>query len=186
MAAVRDSGLYGVFLIGSFRHDAGLITAFVDRWRPETHTFHLPFGEATITMEDVHYILGLSTAGRPVIHNFGSPSRDELRVMVQDVLGIFSEADEWHESGLKISWMVGQFATCHRLNIHSPDYDMQLIFHIRAHLLLIIASLFPCYTGNTIQFHLLHFVRDHREVGTYSWGSFALAYFTTTCVLPAP
>ena len=70
-----------------------MITAFVDRWRPETHTFHLPFDEATITLEDVHCILGLPTAERPVIDNFGSPNRDELRVMVQDVLGVFPEVD---------------------------------------------------------------------------------------------
>jgi hypothetical protein len=26
------------------RMDKALLTDFVDRWRPETHTFHLPFG----------------------------------------------------------------------------------------------------------------------------------------------
>jgi hypothetical protein len=31
-----------------FNFDAPLITAFMDRWRPETHTFHLPVGEMTL------------------------------------------------------------------------------------------------------------------------------------------
>jgi len=36
------------------------------RWRPETHSFHLPCGEMTIMLEDTHKILGLSVRGRPV------------------------------------------------------------------------------------------------------------------------
>lgn len=176
MTAVRDSGLYGVFLIGSFRHDAGLITAFVERWRQETHTFHLPFAEATITLEDVHYILGLPTAGHPVIHDFDSPTDAELRVMTYESLGVVPDGDYWNKNGLRIKWMVEQFATCDRLDMHSPDYDSQLLFHIRGHLLLIIASLFPNSSGNTIPFHLLHYVGNPTQVSTYSWGSAALAH----------
>jgi hypothetical protein len=42
------------------------ITAMVDRWRPETHSFHLPCGEMTVTLEDMAMILGLPIRGRPV------------------------------------------------------------------------------------------------------------------------
>uniref|UniRef100_K3YKW2 Uncharacterized protein n=1 Tax=Setaria italica TaxID=4555 RepID=K3YKW2_SETIT len=47
--------------------DGPLLTAMVDRWRLETHTFHLPFGEMTITMQDVAMILGLPLDGQPVM-----------------------------------------------------------------------------------------------------------------------
>ncbi|XP_066328824.1 protein MAIN-LIKE 1-like isoform X2 [Miscanthus floridulus] len=47
--------------------DPALLTAAVDRWRPETHTFHLPYGEMTLTMLDVKAIFGLRLEGLPVI-----------------------------------------------------------------------------------------------------------------------
>ncbi|XP_072076810.1 serine/threonine-protein phosphatase 7 long form homolog [Arachis hypogaea] len=43
-----------------------LLSVLVERWRPETHTFHLPVGEVTVTLEDMSYILGLPINGEAV------------------------------------------------------------------------------------------------------------------------
>ena len=54
---LRRSGLYDVVCLGRMQYDRALVTAMVERWRPETHCFHLPFGEVTITLQDVQVCL---------------------------------------------------------------------------------------------------------------------------------
>src|SRR5579859_3104788 len=49
-----------------FNLDKSLLTTLVDRWRPETHTFHLPCGEMAPTLQDVSYLLGLPLLGTAV------------------------------------------------------------------------------------------------------------------------
>ena len=44
------SRFYSVNRIGHITLDWGLITSLVERWYLETHTFHLPVGEMTITL----------------------------------------------------------------------------------------------------------------------------------------
>ena len=52
--------------IVSYFIDYKFILALLERWRPETHTFHLPFGECVITLEDVYMLLGLPIDGKTV------------------------------------------------------------------------------------------------------------------------
>jgi hypothetical protein len=55
------------------RMDEALLTGLVDRWRPETHAFHLPFGKMTVTLKDIAMLTGLPIRGRPVV--FRRPAR---------------------------------------------------------------------------------------------------------------
>ena len=50
-----------------FCYDTALLSALVDRWRPETHSFHLTVGEMSVTLQDVAYQFGLPIAGAPVV-----------------------------------------------------------------------------------------------------------------------
>ena len=64
---LRGSGLLTLCRLvegGPIQLDRSLLTAFVDRWRPETHTLHLPCGEMTPMLQDVAYLLGLPIVGR--------------------------------------------------------------------------------------------------------------------------
>ncbi|KAK1646035.1 hypothetical protein QYE76_063840 [Lolium multiflorum] len=56
----------------------------VDRWRPETHTFHLRAGEMTPTLQDVSMILGLPIQGEPLCMNTAS---DGWRQQMGNLIG---------------------------------------------------------------------------------------------------
>nr|GMD43888.1 serine/threonine-protein phosphatase 7 long form homolog [Ipomoea batatas] len=56
---LRQSGFITITCLRHMKLDHHLITALVERWRPEVHTFHMPFGEVTISLQDVEVLLGL-------------------------------------------------------------------------------------------------------------------------------
>ncbi|RLN18508.1 transposon protein, putative, Mutator sub-class [Panicum miliaceum] len=70
-----------------FPYDQSLLSALVDRWRPVTHTFHMPYGEMAMTLQDVPMLIGLPIHERPI-----GPSvtpvgwRDDLIQRFQGVL----------------------------------------------------------------------------------------------------
>ncbi|KAH1241653.1 Serine/threonine-protein phosphatase 7 long form [Glycine max] len=63
---LRQCGFYWIMKMGYLKINAALITAFIERWRPEIHTFHLRCGEAIITLQDVSVLLGLRIDGAPL------------------------------------------------------------------------------------------------------------------------
>ncbi|KAL0388124.1 UNVERIFIED_CONTAM: Serine/threonine-protein phosphatase 7 long form [Sesamum radiatum] len=52
-------GFLGILQCGHIEIDTHLITALVERWRPETHIFHFSVGEATVTLQDISIIWAL-------------------------------------------------------------------------------------------------------------------------------
>ncbi|CAN1181803.1 Serine/threonine-protein phosphatase 7 long form homolog [Linum perenne] len=105
--------------------DLELITALVERWRPETNTFHLYGGEATITLEDVHFITGLSVDGLPVTSPRLIPSDvDELCAYVESQLGKKPAPSDVLSGRIKMTWLRSHFA--YREGAISDD-DIQTI-----------------------------------------------------------
>ena len=60
-------------------------------WRPKTHTFHLPCGEMTLTMQDVKAIFVLRLGGLPVT---GIVENDHWRELVAQFTGFLPPDDE--------------------------------------------------------------------------------------------
>ncbi|KAJ3687495.1 hypothetical protein LUZ61_016659 [Rhynchospora tenuis] len=64
----------GLIHISKLKHvnvDMALLKAMTEFWRPETHTFHFPVGEMTVTLKDVQYLYGLRTEGYPLTGKTG-------------------------------------------------------------------------------------------------------------------
>lgn len=81
---VIGAGLYDVSRLGSITIDHAIVTALVERWRQETHTFHLSVGEATITLQDVAVLLEFRINGCAVV----SPIMSDVRYMCEELLSI--------------------------------------------------------------------------------------------------
>ena len=63
-----------------------MLSAFCERWHPETTTFHLPFGEMTITLDDVASILHIPIIGSMI--SFSQPLRvDNANALLVELLG---------------------------------------------------------------------------------------------------
>ena len=63
MVLAENNNLTGLLSLPLRSVDHALISAFVERWHPETNTFHMPWGEMTITLHDVRRLVGLSIDG---------------------------------------------------------------------------------------------------------------------------
>ncbi|XP_075633379.1 serine/threonine-protein phosphatase 7 long form homolog [Castanea sativa] len=81
---ITDAGLDGLLQVPHMDLDHALITALVERWRPETHSFHLPHGEMTITLQDIEVIMGVPVHGLPVV---GFTYMDKWRDFCMELLG---------------------------------------------------------------------------------------------------
>ncbi|MFQ6637294.1 hypothetical protein Gotur_013601 [Gossypium turneri] len=76
MPYLEQAGFGSAALIRTFDLRYDLISALVERWCPETHTFHFSYGECTVTLEDVALQLGLSIDGSLVtgVSAFAEPT----------------------------------------------------------------------------------------------------------------
>ena len=91
--------------LGFIKMDWALITALVERWRQETHTFHLPHGEMTITLKDVEVMLGSPVDGKVLVESI------ELNwsKLCFQLLGVSSPPNKLDGSRLNMKWLQDTF-----------------------------------------------------------------------------
>ncbi|XP_027357191.1 protein MAIN-LIKE 2-like [Abrus precatorius] len=124
---LEQLGFAGVAKLRHLKVDHALITALVERWRPETHTFHFPTGECTITLEDVALQLGLRVDGLPVI----APTMFDWEEMCDKYLGIVPvKGESLIGSMVKLKWLRDNM-----LPLQEESSEEEVHTHCRAYIL---------------------------------------------------
>ncbi|KAK9271367.1 hypothetical protein L1049_026957 [Liquidambar formosana] len=166
-----QAGFYGLHRVGLIRLDRALITALVERWRMETHTFHLPVGETTVTLQDVSIIWGVPIDGPPITGSDESRTMEQWQALCVELLGKAPDPGDFSSGKLRISWIVEHFSTL-------PDNadDATMLHHARARILHLIGGmLLPDKTQNRVPLMYLPLLSDFNQIGKLSWGSACLA-----------
>ncbi|QHN98144.1 uncharacterized protein DS421_18g633510 [Arachis hypogaea] len=173
---LRRTGFYHASLIKRFEYDNPLISAFVERWRPETHTFHLPWGECTITLENVAMQLGLPVDGHPVSGTLRSWSKFHQRDIWEWCHELLGEVPAGHvgttKFNIKLKWL--------RTRLQQMPLDLEdngLMQYARCYILYLLGGvLLPDKANNTVHVRYLPLLADYDAICTYSWGSTILCW----------
>ncbi|GAU50751.1 hypothetical protein TSUD_410590 [Trifolium subterraneum] len=84
-----ESGLKWLDRTSLSKVDPQLLSAFTERWHPETSSFHMPFGEMTITLDDVACLLHIPVRG--IFYTPVPVSMEEAAALATELLGVLYE-----------------------------------------------------------------------------------------------
>ncbi|KAL2931402.1 Protein MAINTENANCE OF MERISTEMS [Bienertia sinuspersici] len=141
-------------------------SAFVERWQPDTNSFHMPFGEMTIMLHDVAFILGL-----PIEGNMVSGTSDDALTHICGLLGV-TETDL-----VEKNLYIGGGIHCDSIKACRDEDDRAPETRAIGFLLVTLGStLFVDKSGSRVRpANVLELV-DLEIVRRYAWGTATLAY----------
>nr|XP_004515477.2 uncharacterized protein LOC101488734 [Cicer arietinum] len=161
--------------------DNNLISAFVERWHSETSSFHMPFGEMTITLDDVANLLGLPIRGE----FYSPPDVDRVTAcnLAVHLLGVTTE-EIWEETRktrgahYRLDWLKEVF----RRQCAAERFDCAA----RAYLLNLVGStIFADKSHTLVDAKYLPLFRYLDGIDRYAWGTAALVvlydYLSDAC-----
>ncbi|MFQ6663859.1 hypothetical protein Gotur_031195 [Gossypium turneri] len=168
MSYLEQAGFGSAALIQTFDLRYDLLSALVEQWRPETHTFHFPCGECMMTLEDVALQLGLPIDKSPVT---GVTVFTDLAALCYQLLGDSPNDDESNFTSLKFTWLKAKFG-----QLSANATKGELMFVARAYIMHILRGVLMLYANNNkVHMMYLPLLADLSNVRSYSWSSAVLA-----------
>ncbi|XP_072067007.1 protein MAIN-LIKE 1-like [Arachis hypogaea] len=173
---LRRVEFYYASLIKRFEYDNPLISALVERWHPKTHTFHLPWGECTVTLEDVAIQLGLPIDGEPISGTLRSWSTFHQRDIWQWCEELLGEVPDRHvgttKYNIKLKWLRSRLQ---QMPLDSPEDAV--VRYARCYIMYLLGGvLLPDKANNTVHICYLPLLANYDAISTYSWGSTILCW----------
>lgn len=152
-AIIDVSGLFSIVSTCYKSVNKNFVSAFVERWYPETNTFHLPLGETTIALDDVACLLHIPVEGKP-IQSMGYEMEQAVNI-VSTYLGITKA-----EARLEMSERVGYKISLSKLydifeDVSDDWTDRAVRCAARAYLFLLGDTLFADKSKSHVHISLL-------------------------------
>ncbi|KAK4410413.1 Serine/threonine-protein phosphatase 7 long form [Sesamum angolense] len=171
---LHQIGFYGVYRCGRIQYDCHLITALVERWRSETHSFYFRVGEATITLQDVQVIWGLPIDGEPVLGTDLERTSVQWQEYCMQYIGFAPEEGALKGSRLQVKAIISHISRVH-ITPDTPHLTVVQYARVVA-LLLLGGTMCPDSSGNLVSLLYLAKLEDIVAARNYSWGSVVLAF----------
>ncbi|MCI08479.1 serine/threonine-protein phosphatase 7 long form-like protein [Trifolium medium] len=150
--------------------DPQLLCAFTERWHPETSSFHMPFGEMTITLDDVACLLHLPVRGdffTPVSFTMEQAAALAVELFGVDYYAALAETHEQRGGYFSQQWIYDCYTGC----LASERYAEAA----RAYMYLIVGcTIFADKSYTRIDAKWLPIFRHLDQLPRFSWASAAL------------
>lgn len=175
---VFQSGFHQLIMHAHDKVDKVVINSFVERFYPETNTFHLPFEEMGITIDEVVYMTSLPADGRSVTGPLGGSrniSYHNVYQLMDQCFGIDKPSVVLALGGekkIQLEWLQKNFQGSKESN--SDERKRSCVI---AYILYTIGCLICCdKSGNKVSVHFLQCLGNLNEVHSYSWATVCLSW----------
>ncbi|XP_050902326.1 protein MAIN-LIKE 1-like [Lathyrus oleraceus] len=169
---VSRSGLYSLQRTSLTKIDTNFISAFVERWNLETSSFHMSFGEMSITLDDVSCLLHLPIRG--VLWSPQDVTEEVVVELVVDYLGVSQSEAQRHVRSCMSSYY--NVELLYDLFVHHKAASIWT-YATRAYLLMLVGSIiFADKTFTLVEARYLLLITNLDRCPGYSWGATALCW----------
>ncbi|QHO23407.1 uncharacterized protein DS421_12g363250 [Arachis hypogaea] len=156
--------------VPSDRYDDRVEEHLLERWHPDTHTFHIPIGECDVTLEDVAMILGFLTDGLPVT-GMTISSVEALEAECLHQFGAAPRRSKCRGSGIKLTWLRD---LKERLQLTDEENKQR---YVKCHIMLLLNTiLLGDKSGSSVHWKFLPLLRDFGSIAQFIWGSACLTH----------
>ncbi|KAL9689701.1 hypothetical protein QQ045_010090 [Rhodiola kirilowii] len=164
---IIKAGFRSWYYMQNYEVDWSFMRALVERWRSETHTFHLRHGEMTVALQDVPILTGLPVEGRAVTTQ--QEIADYMPLCLQ-LLGVIPHGKR--PTTVRRTWLRE-----HMQIVPAEATDVEIQRYARAYILAMLgSSLLPDSSRSETSLHFLPLLADLDSIVSYSWGGAVLAY----------